>query len=146
MWELLIFLGLLALGYFAGTFQERQHFQRLQMREAEMQRLPVYNLSACELVPPAQSSTLVTGSVVVSGDYFKAVAASLISLVGGRISVYETLVERGRREALVRMKAEAIAWGASQVLNVRIETSSLNAESGGGLVAIEVIAYGTGVR
>lgn len=144
--EFLIFLGLLAVGYFAGTYSERQHFQYLQNREHELQHLPVYNLPSCELVPPGQESSMVVGSVVISSDYFKTFAAGLISLIGGRISVYESLLERGRREAVLRMKEEAIAWGASQVLNVRLETSSLSNNSSNGLIAIEVIAYGTGIR
>ncbi|WP_416666832.1 YbjQ family protein [Egbenema bharatensis] len=61
--------------------------------------------------------------------------------------VYESLLERGRREALLRMKEEAAKWGANQVLNVRMETSNIGRQTGDrGLVAIEMIAYGTGVR
>ena len=56
--------------------------------------------------------------------------------------MYESLLERGRREALLRMKEDAIAWGAVQILNVHLETSSANA----GTVALEVIAYGTAIR
>lgn len=62
--------------------------------------------------------------------------------------MYESLLERGRREALLRMKEDAIAWGAVQILNVHLETSSMNDESSAnaGTVALEVIAYGTAIR
>ena len=60
---------------------------------------------------------------------------------------YESLLDRGRREAILRMKEQAIAWGATQVINVRLETSSIGKQTGGkGLVSIEVIAYGTGIK
>ncbi|MEL6500540.1 MAG: heavy metal-binding domain-containing protein, partial [Cyanobacteria bacterium J06623_1] len=74
-------------------------------------------------------------------------ASSLRNLIGGRMIVYESLLDRGRREALLRMKEQAIGWGATQVVNVRLETSNIgNQTSGKGLVAIEVIAYGTAIR
>lgn len=143
---LIVFLGLLLIGYVVGTQTEKSHVRDIEQREQKVRHVPVYNLSNCELVPPAQTSTMVVGSVVISSDYFKTVMASLLSLIGGRISVYEGLLERGRREALLRMKEEAIAWGASQVLNVRIESASLNGDASNGLMAIEVMAYGTGIR
>lgn len=143
---LIVFLGLLLIGYVVGTQTEKSHVRELEQREHKVRHVPVYNLANCELVPPAQSSAMVVGSVVISSDFFKTMMASLMNLVGGRISVYETLLERGRREALLRMKEEVIAWGASQVLNVRIESASLNGDSSDGLMAIEVMAYGTGIR
>lgn len=60
---------------------------------------------------------------------------------------YETLLDRGRREALLRMKEQAIEWGATQILNVRLETSSIwGAEGKQSVGNVEVIAYGTGIK
>ena len=89
--------------------------------------------------------TLVVGSVVIAEDYFKRVAASLKSLVGGNLRSYETLLERGRREAVVRMKKEARRLGATQVVNVRFETASLSEDWSGRrpMFSAELIAYGT---
>ena len=69
-------------------------------------------------------------------------------LWAGRIVVYESLLDRGRREALLRMKEQATAWGATQVINVRLETSNIGRSASGNsnMVAIEVMAYGTGIR
>jgi uncharacterized protein YbjQ (UPF0145 family) len=49
---------------------------------------------------------------------------------------------------MLRMKEQGIAWGATQILNVRLETATIGGRSGNnnGLGSIEVIAYGTGVR
>ncbi|MEM9005468.1 MAG: heavy metal-binding domain-containing protein, partial [Cyanobacteria bacterium P01_F01_bin.86] len=63
--------------------------------------------------------------------------------LGGRITTYETLLERGRREAILRMKEDAIKWKASKIVNVRLETAEMG---GQGLVALEIVAYGTGVQ
>ena len=64
-------------------------------------------------------------------------------VVGGNIQPYERLVERGRREALIRLKEEAELRGIDKVINVRFTT---NAITGRFLHAIEMVAYGTGVR
>jgi uncharacterized protein YbjQ (UPF0145 family) len=87
-----------------------------------------------------QQAFLVHGTVVVSADYFKTFVAGLRHLIGGRFRSYETLLERARREAVLRLKAEARAKGARLVVCVRFETTSI---SSGWAPAIEVLAYGT---
>jgi uncharacterized protein YbjQ (UPF0145 family) len=147
MLELVIFLGLLALGYLAGNAAEQKHYASLKERERRTLSVPVYNVGAKQLLPEAESAQLFVGSVVISSDYFKAFLAGLSKIVGGQVFAYESLLDRGHREALLRMKEDAIRWGAKKVLNVRLETSSIGSGNGGsGVLSIEVIAYGTGVR
>jgi len=92
-----------------------------------------------------REAMLVVGSVVIAEDYFKRVAAGLRGFFGGHVAVYESLMDRGRREAMLRMKEAARRHGATMVLNVRFETSSLSEESSGGspMFSAEFIAYGT---
>ena len=87
-----------------------------------------------------QRAFLVHGEVVGSADYFKTFVAGFRNLVGGRFRSYETLMERARREALLRLKADAHARGARLVVCVRFETTSI---ASGWAPAIEVFAYGT---
>lgn len=139
-----IFLGL---GYFIGNFIEKKHYQDIKKRERQTIHVPVLTYGAKQKIPDANEAALFLGSVVVSADYFKMFASSLRNLVGGRVVVYESVLDRGRREAVLRMKEQAIAWGATQVINVRLETSNIgNQRCGKGLAAIEVTAYGTGIR
>lgn len=144
--ELLIFLGLVLLGFSVGSWREQQHYADLKLRERKVRHLSTVNFGAKNDEVTAKAATLLIGSVVISPDYFKMVIASLINLVGGRVTVYETLLDRARREALLRLKEKAIAWGATQVLNVRFETANINAEQSKGIISIEVIAYGTAIR
>jgi uncharacterized protein YbjQ (UPF0145 family) len=143
--DLALFLGLLSVGLFFGRAAERRHFRELARREAELREILVFN----ERRPPAdrgfRSGALVVGSVVIAEDYFKRVAAGLRSFFGGRLGVYESLMDRGRREAIVRMKQEARRIGATMVFNVRLETSSLSEDRGRGspMFSAEFIAYGT---
>lgn len=144
--DLLFFLSLIAIGYGFGTWIEQRHYANLKARERQTRHLSVVNFGAKSERVAAQDAALFVGSVVISADYFKMVAASLISLVGGRISVYESLLERARREALLRLKEQALTWGATQILNVRFETANINGEFAKGVISVEVIAYGTAIR
>lgn len=144
---LIVFAILLGLGFFVGSRIERQHFDSLKRREEQTRDVYLSNVGGRQPIPEASDACLVVGSVVISSDYFKTFIAAWMNLFGGRIQVYETLLERGRREAILRMKEDAIAWGASRIVNIRLETAEIGTgEQGNGLVALEVIAYGTGLR
>ena len=94
------------------------------------------------------SAVLVYGSTVVSVDYFKRFLAGLRALVGGRIVSYEALLDRARREAILRMKESAIKGGYNAVVNVRLETSRLanSSRNGQGTAGVEILAFGTAVK
>jgi len=141
-----IFLILIAVGFFAGSYIEKKHFEDLHDREYRTRQIKIVNIGAKTPIPEADRAKLFVGSVVISSDYFKTFVAGWMNIFGGRISVFETLVERGRREAILRMKEEAMQWGARQIVNVRFETAELGGPNGNGVVAIEIIAYGTGVQ
>ena len=144
--DLILILILLGIGYFVGSFLEKQHFKEIKQRERQTRHVPTITFGAKQEIPQANEAALFLGSVVVSADYFKMFASALRNLVGGRVVVYESVLDRGRREAILRMKEQAIFWGATQVVNVRLETASIGGRTSGSLVAIEVIAYGTGIR
>jgi len=141
------FLALLILAYFVGTAIERRHYRGIREREANWRGLPAITFRE---IPPAwevDEGGLVTGSVVVSVDYFKRFLAALRAIVGGRIKSYESLLDRGRREALLRLKQDAIDRGYGAVVNVRLETSRLaNGRGDQGTAGVEVLAFGTGLK
>jgi uncharacterized protein YbjQ (UPF0145 family) len=143
VYDLIIFLVLLTLGYGFGRVAESRHFKSIREREQQL----VSILAFSERLPPVSNTprkvALVGGSVVVSVDYFKRVAASLRNIFGGRVMALETLLERARREAILRMKQEAADLGAAMVVNVKLETSSISKGKKGQVGAVEVYAYGT---
>jgi uncharacterized protein YbjQ (UPF0145 family) len=141
-----VFLILLAVGFFAGSYIEKKHLQDLHDREYRTRQIKLVNIGAKTRLKEVDRSKLFVGSVVISSDYFKTFVAGWMNFFGGRISVFESLVERGRREAILRMKEEAMQWGARQVVNVRLETAELSGNNGNGVVSVEIIAYGTGVQ
>lgn len=111
MENLIVFAILMALGYGVGSYREKKHYEDIRRREKQTLHVPMMNFGAKQPLPQAQDSALFVGSVVITSDYFKNFSASLRNLVGGRVTVYETLIDRGRREATLRMKEQAIAWG-----------------------------------
>ncbi len=150
--EILIQLGiplaLLVSTYFTGGMIERRHFASIRRRESRFARLPAITFRKEPASWEVLESQLMLGSVVISVDYFKRFLAGLRGIVGGRVKSYETLLDRARREALLRLKEEAIARGCHAIINVRIETSRMaNAgRRGDGVAGLEVLAFGTGLK
>lgn len=143
MADLIVLSIFLAVGYFFGRFYEKRHYKSIIKREAEFSNIPAI---ASRIVPasnPPDASMLVTGSVVISVDYFKRFLASLRSLIGGRVVSYESLIDRARREAILRMKEQAQTLGADKIFNIKLETSSISKNAKGKIGSIEVLAYGT---
>ncbi len=140
--------AMLALAYATGKTIERRHFLSLRDREEIEDGMVI--LTYDEVLPhwDVEEAALVVGNVVVSIDYFKRFAGGLKSIVGGGIKSYEPMMDRGRREALLRMKAAAVTMGYQHIINVRLETAALgNVQSGGkGIAGIEVLAYGTALK
>lgn len=147
MWNLIIFIVTIAVAYFIGTLVEIDHYKIVEKKEKEFLHLPtVTNEELLDNTREVEKSELITGSVVISIDYFKRMLAGLRNIVGGEISSYETLIDRGRREAVLRMKQQAV--DADIILNLRIETSAI-AQSANkrkeSIGSIEVLAYATAI-
>jgi uncharacterized protein YbjQ (UPF0145 family) len=140
-------LLLLVVVYFIGSIIERRHFNSIAARERALDGYPVTTFEAIPDAWRVGRSSLVSGNVVVSLDYFKRVVAGIRALFGGRIRTYEPLLDRARREALLRMTEAARQQGFDAVINVRVETSRLaNARGNGeGTAGIEILAFGTGL-
>ena len=138
-----IFAVLMTVGYISGTILEKRHLTSIREREESMLTLPTVMLKKPLHAEHIKEVKLVAGSVVVSIDYFKKIIASLSNLFGGNIVSYETLVDRARRETVLRMKEDA--GDAHEIINVRIETSSISKNASRNIGAVEVLAYGTAV-
>ncbi len=133
--------------WISGGILERRHLKNLLLLESGSRGVLAVTI---EDLPPdwhVESCELVMGNVVISQDYFKRFAASIKGIFGGNIRVLEPLLERARREALIRMKGVAHARGYETVINVRIETSTLasSRRRGKGTAGVEILAYGTAI-
>lgn len=138
-----LFIVLFVVGWFFGRRNEQAHLQELATSEKV---LGLIILSSERFYEPQLAretqGDLVIGSVVIAQDYFKMIIARLLSLVGKNLTTYETLLDRARREALVRMKLQAQYQGYNQIYGVRLEVSNINQMGS----MVEAIAYGTAVH
>jgi uncharacterized protein YbjQ (UPF0145 family) len=143
MIDLIIFLSLLALGYGTGTWVEKRHYRSISERESTTLNLPAVTLKSVDIPERnIRSARLVYDSAVISVDYFKRILASLRNVFGGQVKSYESLLDRARREALLRMKE--MAGNATVIVNVRIETSAVGKQSRRkNIGCLEAMAYGT---
>ena len=128
--------------------QKKKHFKSIIAREKATLKLPVVTMKT---PPPINqhdlNSELVAGNAVISIDFFKKFVAALKMLFGGRVTQYESLLDRARREAILRMKEQAQIRNAFVVLNTRVETASIskNSKRRNSVGAVEVLAYGTAI-
>ncbi len=116
-------------------------------REAQLAGIPAVTTKALPIRYKHSEILLVSGNVVISNDYFKKFLAALKSLLGGRLGSYESLLERARREAILRMKESALKAGGKIILNARVETASIYKFAGNryAVGSVEVVAYGTAI-
>jgi len=143
MLDLIILITLLALGYGFGRYAESRHYASIREREKQLNSIPAVASRIPPYGNPYFDSQLVSGNVVISVDYFKRFIAGLRNLIGGRVTSYESLLDRARREAILRMKLEAQKLNAELVFNIKIETSSIHKGKKNAVGSVEVLAYGT---
>lgn len=141
--QIVIGLVLLGLGYFFGRYFEKKHFQSIIERESELADVVVIASKHTTATDSAKPGMMVTGSVVISVDYFKRFLAMLRTIFGGRVTAYETLLDRARREAILRMKQEARSMNADRIFNIKLETASISKNASGNIGSVEILAYGT---
>lgn len=148
MEQIIFLLALPCLGYIFGTIAESRHYTSIREREKGFLGLPAVNvkkMGQTEQHPDhIEKAALVQGSVVISIDYFKRILAGIRNFFGGKVGAYESLLDRARREAVLRMKESCP--DADIILNTRIETSAIGQTSERRVVgSIEAIAYGTAI-
>jgi uncharacterized protein YbjQ (UPF0145 family) len=150
MIEIGFFFALISVGYFTGKHFESQHYMSIRRRESEYRTLPHVSDRPQFFLHSSNQGILVSGSAVISIDYFKSFSMMLRNIIGGRVEAYESLLDRARREAVLRMKEEALQWGAKSIVNVRLETSNIGASVNSGksqqIRSVEVVAYGTALK
>ena len=137
--QLLVPLVLFFVAGGAGRLQERRHERSLATREAQLAHVVVH--ARTSVGGPASRGALVIGHVVLGCDYGKQILARVRDIFGGEVRSFRRVLDRARREAVLRMQHEADALGADLVVNVRFTTAMM----GSRLLAAEVICYGTAV-
>ena len=136
---------LIVVGRVVGARIERNHYRDIIEREARLKTRPAVTTKEPDAPGAIRSASLAVGSVVVSVDHFKRFLSGFRMIFGGEVRSYSSLIDRARREAVLRMKESQP--DADAYLNTRLETSTIASTAGNeGMGTIEVLAYGTAVH
>ena len=134
---------LIIFGWAFGKAAEKKHYRSIHRREKLHLEIPILSASWTDFDQPISRASLASGTVVISVDAYKKFFAGLRRLFGGELVSYAPLLDRARREAILRMRASAPE--ADAFLNCRLETSTISGGSSRGMGTIEVLAFGTAV-
>lgn len=138
-------IAVIALGWFVGSRTERRHYRDIRAREQKFLKQPALSSKRYESGLRVTDAQMATGSAVISIDHFKRFMSALRMLFGGEIQSYASLIDRARREAILRMKESAP--DADAYLNMRLQTSSISNSTGRDAIGtVEVLAYATAVK
>ena len=145
--DLLIIIICLVICYVTGSTIEKNHYKNIKAREIALYKSPyvTYGKSFSKN-PKIKNSYLVSSSVVIGCDYFKSFLAGLRNLFGGNVSAYESVLDRGRREAILKIRETAFAKKASAIINIKIETVMLDPLGTNQNPKVCVTAYGTAIE
>ncbi len=150
LFSLIVLVLLLAIGFGFGAVAESRHLRSLAQREAATRDVLVCDLKSFpQLAPDGPAPVLVVAEVVIASDYFKTWITSLKKLLGGELGSFLTLVDRARREAVLRVVEQAKAQGYNAVCNIRLDTADIGGAAKGGNKAaamVAVMASGTAYR
>lgn len=139
IFQIVVFAILFGVGFSFGRYYEQKHLKELDAWET---KLTYITLESNRMATSIFEGQLVSSNVVISHDYFKYVIASIQNILGGRLTTYESVVDRARREAIIRLKKEAAKIGATHIMGLRLSTTELGMQGG----MVEVFAYGTAIK
>lgn len=137
----------IAVGLLFGIANEKSHLRSLAEREATCQQFALCDHDAFPDQDPQQLDTQhFTSEVAIASDGFKNFCGHWRNILGGNIDSYQTMVDRGQREARLRLIQQAQQAGFNAICNVRfnhcdIGGSAINAR--GGLIMVGMLASGT---
>lgn len=136
-----------AAGCIIGCLTESAHYKRLAQDEQELSDVVVSDMKFLPANWHASNPIFVCENVAIANDYWKSFAFQFRKIFGGPCYGFQRMIERARREALVRMKRQAKRKGANVVWNVRFDymTIQMGYHEGNHYYAagVEVCAYGT---
>ena len=111
-----------------------------------MQAFGTDNLSTLK-TPPGQvsASGLLSANIIMSVSWWQKLLGGIKTVFGGQVETWDGILAWARREAMQRLREQARARGYDNVINVRLETSEIQSSKGRN-TAIEILAYGTGIK
>lgn len=144
--DLLIILGLLVVTSISWTLFEKKHLKWIIKREEELKDIVVLSKNDLKNFE-ARGWWLLSSWVVFSIDYFRQFIFMFINFFGGRVTMYESAMDRARREAILRVKKQAKDYGFNCIADLRVETATITSNhKNQNWWKVEIIVYWTGIN
>ena len=142
--NLYILLVLFFASLLTGRFIEWAHFRSLEAREAKIGEQS-FKTSKLICIPKeyVRETKLVCGEAVIAAEFSRWLMGAFKAMFGGNVRSYESIIDRTRREALLRMYEAA--GNAVEIVNVRLEYAPISYGISSKSSCVEAIAYGTAV-
>lgn len=147
MIDLIILLVLVWCGLVFWKLNEKKHYKSIIKKEKIYKDINIISDKDLQSIITVQKNQeLLSAGTVVAIDYFKKLMAWFVNFFWGRMKSYESLVDRARREAILRLKEKATDRWYNTLVNVRIETSSISKWVKWNIWSVEALAYATWVN
>jgi uncharacterized protein YbjQ (UPF0145 family) len=140
---LLVAVGPLLFSWIFGNIYQKKKQEELGAR---VKAFGTDNLTTLK-APPAQvsASGLLTANIIMSVSWWQRLVGGLKTIFGGQVETWDRILAWARKEAMQRLREQASTKGFDNVINVRLETSEIQSSKGRN-TAIEILAYGTGIK
>jgi len=141
--SLLVAVGPLLFSWIFGNIYQKKKQEELGVR---VKSFGTDNLTTLK-TPPAQvsASGLLSANIIMSVSWWQKLVGGLKTIFGGQVETWDRVLAWARKEALQRLREQARAKGFDNVINVRLDTSEIQSSKGRN-TAIEILAYGTGIK
>jgi uncharacterized protein YbjQ (UPF0145 family) len=120
-------LLLLPFAWLVGAWMATRHEADLAERALAVAHILVHNRGRMEdAVAGPTPPVMVTGEVTFGVDHFRGFLGQWKNLFGGQVRSYQMVLDRARREALMRLLEQTHSLGYHAVANVRIDFADVS--------------------
>ena len=147
MSDFVIAFTILFIGFLISKVIEFLHFHSIRKREKKLLSFPVTSEQKTFCDKKITRGKLVCAEVSLATDYYKRFVALILSLFGLNIVVYEKLLDRARREAILRLKEKCKEYDA--IINLKIDTVRIYSRLLGkkhSTICLQVLVSGTAIN
>ncbi len=137
---------MLAFAWAMGVWVTRRHEADLAQRELAVAHILIHNSGRLQdATTGPHPPMMITSEVTLGVDHFRGFLGQWKSLFGGQVRSYQMVLDRARREVVMRMLEQANEMGYTALANLRIDFADI---SGSALTRrkaadISVLATGT---
>lgn len=143
LFELFVFIPI---GFIFGRYAEKKHIRNLGEREKACSGFSVTDIKSFPAIATDSiTPKLFTAEVTIASDYYKRFAGGIKGIFGGEIKSYASLMQRARREAVLRLIEQAKSEGYNAICNIRLDSADIGGTSTTkhGSIMVSVIGSGT---